>query len=285
VDDESSDATAAVARRHGARVVAGAPLPTGWAGKAWALHQGVVATRSAWVVTLDADARPDPRLPAAVVARAMADGSDLVTVAGRFACPTAGSRWLHAAMLTTLVYRFGPPGTAVREDRMIANGQCMALDRRRVLAAGGLEAVRGELVEDVALARTAAAAGRRVSFLDGADVLTVQMFESLGDTWRGWGRSLALPGVERPVRQMIDLGVVLLSQVLPLPRLLLGRGDVLDVVLLALRVGTLLGTRRAYDRTDAAYWASPTADALAATAIAVGIARGRRQTWRRRTYT
>ena len=112
VDDQSSDGTAEVAARRGARVVAGEPLPDGWAGKAWALQQGFLAATTDWVVTLDADTRPDPLLPTALVARARADGLDLVTVAGRFDCPTAPSRWLHAAMLTSLVYRFGPPGWA-----------------------------------------------------------------------------------------------------------------------------------------------------------------------------
>src|SRR4051794_33042089 len=45
VDDESSDATAEVAASYGARVVRGAPLPDGWAGKAWALEQGLQAAR------------------------------------------------------------------------------------------------------------------------------------------------------------------------------------------------------------------------------------------------
>ncbi|MCW3002854.1 MAG: glycosyl transferase, group 2 family protein, partial [Conexibacter sp.] len=34
VDDGSADGTAALARRAGARVIEGAPLPPGWAGKA-----------------------------------------------------------------------------------------------------------------------------------------------------------------------------------------------------------------------------------------------------------
>ncbi len=284
VDDESSDDTAVIARCAGATVVSGAALPAGWAGKAWALHQGIAAARSEWVVTLDADARPDPRLAAAVVTRAVADGSDLVTVGGRFSCPTRGARWLHAAMLTTLVYRFGPPGAVTSPQRTMANGQCMALHRSRFLAAGGMHAARDQVVEDVALARSLAARGRAVSFLDATDLLTVRMFESLADTWRGWGRSLALPGVEPPSRQLVDLATVVLAQVLPLPRLLAGRGDLLDVGLLALRLGTLVGTRRAYDRADAAYWASPLADAPAAAAIARGIARPR-QPWRGRTYT
>lgn len=285
VDDQSSDTTADIARSAGATVINGAPLPDGWAGKAWALQQGIEAAGSDWVVTLDADARPDPRLPASTVARAQDDALDFLTVGGRFECPTPGTRWLHASMLTTLVYRFGPPGTVTKPDRTMANGQCMTLHRNQFLQAGGMSVVAGEVVEDIALARRLATDGWRVGFLDAADLLTVRMFESLGDTWTGWGRSLALPGAESRSQQVADLAVVLLAQALPLPRLLLGRGDVIDLVLLANRVGTLVGTRTAYDQADAAYWLSPLADLGAATAIARGIARRGAQTWRGRTYS
>ena len=285
VDDQSTDGTAAVAAAGGAEVVSGTALPDGWAGKAWALQQGISAADAQWVVTLDADARPAPKLPAALVRRAVGDGYDLLTVGGRFDCPTPGTRWLHASMLTTLVYRFGPPGAALRPDRMMANGQCMTLRRVDFLADGGMEPVAGDVVEDVALARHRGTIGRRVGFLDASDLLTVRMFESIGDTWRGWGRSLALPGIEPRTRQLLDLAVVSIAQALPLPRLLLRRGDVLDGVLLAARLGTLAGTRRAYDRGDVAYWASPLADLASVAAIARGIGRGRAQTWRGRTYS
>ncbi len=284
VDDGSSDATADIAAGLGARVVHGQALPDGWAGKAWALEQGLHAATTEWVVTLDADTRPDPMLPAALVARAEAEHLDLLTVAGRFECPTAPSRWLHAAMLTTLVYRFGPPGSGSHDSgRTMANGQCMVVRRREFLARGGLTPVAGHLVEDVALARAMTQEGARVEFLDASDLLAVRMFESFGDAWRGWGRSLALPGVEPRWRQTLDLATIVLTQVLPLPRLVSRRGDVLDAVLLCARLGTLAGTRRAYDRTDAAYWLSPVADALAALAIARGIVQPR-QTWRGRHY-
>lgn len=285
VDDQSSDGTAEIARRAGATVLSGAALPEGWAGKAWALQQGITAATSQWVVTLDADTRPDPRLPSALVARAVGDRIDFLTVGGRFDCPTPGSRFLHPAMLTTLVYRFGPPGVGqARPDRTMANGQCMVFERDRFRAAGAMEPVRGEVVEDVALARNLAASGLRVGFLDASELLEVRMFESFGDVLTGWGRSLALPGVEPLRRQLIDLAVVVLAQVLPLPRLLARRGDLVDVGLLALRLGTLVGTRRAYERTDAAYWTSPLADPIAAGAIARAIARRGRQTWRGRNY-
>ena len=265
-------------------MIRGQQLPTGWAGKAWALQQGLEHASGEWVVTLDADARPDPRLPAAVVGRCLDDDIDFLTVGGRFECPTPATRWLHASMLTTLVYRFGPPGTNTQPDRMMANGQCMTLRRGEFLEAGGLSIVSGEVVEDIALARRLAADGWSVAFLDASDLLTVRMFESFGDAWSGWGRSLALPGVERPTRQVVDLGVVVLAQALPLPRLLLGRGDLVDVVLVLARLGTLGGTRTAYDHADVAYWLSPLADLGSAVAIARGIGRRGRQTWRGRTY-
>ncbi len=187
-------------------------------------------------------------------------------------------------MLTTLVYRFGPPGSRPRmADRTMANGQCMVVRREPFLDRGGLTAVAGHLVEDVALAREMAQDDAAVEFLDATGLLTVRMFESFHDVWRGWGRSLALPGVEPRRRQMVDLGVIVVAQVLPLPRLLARRGDVLDVVLACARLGTLVGTRRAYDRADTAYWLSPLADPLAALAIARGIVRPR-QVWRGRYY-
>ena len=283
VDDQSSDATASIAATAGARVISGSELPAGWAGKAWALQQGVEGAATEWVVTLDADTRPDPDLPSTLVARAVADGYDYVTAGGRFECPTPATRWLHASMLTTLVYRFGSPGVDGDPDRMMASGQCTATRRVPFLERGGMSSVRGEVVEDVALARHLARSGWRVGFLDAADLLSVRMFESVGDTWRGWGRSLALPGVETRPRQLLDLAVIVLAQALPLPRLLAGRGDALDAALLAVRLGTLNGTRSAYERADAAYWLSPLADPVSAAAIGRGIVR-RTQTWRGRTY-
>lgn len=285
VDDESTDDTAAIAIAAGATVVPGTALPHGWAGKAWAIQQGVQRAKGDWVVTLDSDTRPSPDLPLALVDRAEADGLRFVTVGGRFQCPTPGAQWLHPAMLTTLVYRFGPAGRAghVAPHRQLANGQCMAFPRQAFLHADGMLPVAAEVVEDVALARHLAGRGWSVAMLDGPDLLTTRMYESLGETFTGWGRSLALPGVEPAWRQAVDLAVVLVAQALPLPRLLLRKGDALDVVLLLVRFGTLAGTAQAYERPRAAYWLSPLADLPAVGALAAGAIR-RRQTWRGRSY-
>jgi dolichol-phosphate mannosyltransferase len=287
VDDQSSDGTAELARSCGATVITGTPLPSGWAGKCWALQQGLDAAIGDWVVCLDADTRPSPNLASAVVVRCLADGVELITVAGRFECPTAGSRWLHPAMLTTLIYRFGPPGTS-GSGRELANGQCMAFDRRRFIADGGFDAVRGHLVEDVALIRQRRALGTRVGMVDGAGLLEVRMFESLAETWSGWGRSLNLPGVESRSQQLLDVGVLALTQAVPLWGVAsaLARRRLphpLHLILLVARLGTLGGTSRVYQRTDLAYWLSPLADGPAVARMAWGVFRPSRS-WRGRTY-
>jgi dolichol-phosphate mannosyltransferase len=187
VDDESSDETAAVASRLGATVLSGKPIPNGWVGKAWALHQGVQAATGEWVVTLDADAVAHPQLAQAVVQRAQRDGLRFVSVGARFDCPSKGAQWLHPAMLTTLVYRYGPSGYKgkVKSDSQLANGQCMAFLRRDAIDHDVLTRVRGETIEDVALVRLVASMGWRVAMLDGSKLLTVRMFESFIDTWVG----------------------------------------------------------------------------------------------------
>jgi dolichol-phosphate mannosyltransferase len=94
---------------------------------------------------------------------------------------------------------------------------------------------------------------------------------------------LALPGVEPRGRQLVDVAVVLCAQALPLPRLLARRGDILDMVLLLARLGTLRGTAQAYQRPGVGYWLSPLADMPAVAALLGGIIRPRRS-WRGRSY-
>ena len=281
VDDESTDGTAGLAAGAGATVIVGHPLPARWVGKAWALQQGLDAATGEWVVTFDADTRPEPTLPTALVACCDDNDLDLATVAGHFECPSATLRCLHPALLTTLLLRATPTGGPVH--RLIGNGQCMAFRRTTLVAAGGFRPVGHHTVEDVALVRSMATAGFAVGFLDASSLLSVRMYESAREAWRGWGRSLSLPGVDPWWRRSGDLATVMVIQVLPLLRLVARRADRLDALLLAVRLGTLIGTRHAYRPRGVAYWLSPLADGPAVATLASGLVR-RRQRWRGRTY-
>ncbi|GAA4973936.1 dolichol-phosphate mannosyltransferase [Nonomuraea thailandensis] len=283
VDDGSRDGTGELAASMGATVVTGAPLPEGWVGKQWALRQGVAAARGRVVVTLDADARPEPGLVGALV-RAL-DDYDLVSAAPRFACDGALEQALHAAMLATLVYRFGPVGPAKPPPphRVIANGQCLAFRREAMAAADGFGAVREKMTDDVALARHLAGRGWRVGFLDAGALLEVDMHDSAAELWREWGRSLPLHDVTDPVRQAADLAVVWLTAGLPVLRLAFGRPAVLDVALLAGRLLLTGALRGSYSRPGLGLLLSPLLDPAAAARLTQATLRPVR-TWRGRTY-
>jgi dolichol-phosphate mannosyltransferase len=284
VDDGSRDATAALARSRGARVLPGAPPPPGWAGKAWALQQGLEAAEGEWVVFLDADTRPRPGLLRALVHAGA--GRTLVSAGPRFACPGGAERALHASMLATIAFRVGPTdveGWQPRPERAIANGQCLAARRADLLAAGGWERVRGALVEDVALARALRAEGWAVVFADAADLLEVMGYGGLRATWSGWGRSLLAEDVEPPARVAEHLLVLWLAMALPLPRLLTGRGGPLDALLALVRLALLAALRRSYEPRGVAFWLSPLLDVPTLVRLTWSALRPSRA-WRGRVY-
>jgi len=279
VDDRSSDGTADVAREHGARVIAGAEPPAGWIGKPWALQQGLEAAAGDIVVSLDADTRPRLGLVGALAA-ALAE-ADLVTASARFVCVSAGERLLHPSMLASLVYRYGPadsPG-----GRVLSNGQGTAVRRAALLEAGGYALAASHMTDDAALARGLADAGWRVVFRDGTDLVDVRMYESAAETWREWGRSLALPDVTPAPWQAADLAVVWLTMGLPVLRTLAGRPSRVDLALLAVRAALLGPLAGAYARRGVPYWLSPLADPATALRLTLSALRPAR-TWRGRTY-
>ncbi|GHE26721.1 glycosyl transferase [Streptosporangium violaceochromogenes] len=283
VDDESGDGTARLAAALGARVVTGTPPPPGWVGKQWALRQGVRAAAGEVVVTLDADTRPSPGLFGALAAAL--DRHDLLTVGPRFVCGGLAEQALHAAFLATLVYRFGPIGPAVPPPphRVMANGQCMAFRRAAMLEADGFARIRGNMTDDVALARALAARGWAVGFLDAGGLLEVDMHDSAAGVWREWGRSLPLRDVTGPVRLAADLGVVWLTAALPVLRLAAGRATRLDVGLLAVRLLLAGALRGSYARPGPGVLLSPLLDPLAAVRLTQATLRPVRR-WRGRSY-
>jgi dolichol-phosphate mannosyltransferase len=166
----------------------------------------------------------------------------------------------------------------------VLNGQCTAVRRDRLLAAGGYVHAAGHMTDDAALGRALARDGWRVAFHDASALIDVDMHDSLGDVWREWGRSLAMPDVTPPSWQAADLAVIWLTLGLPPLRVLLGRARRLDWALLALRWALMPVLARSYGRRDAALWLSPLADPVTAVRFTLSALRPVRS-WRGRTYS
>ena len=302
IDSGSADSTraqveaiATLDRRF--RLIDDRPLPDGWIGKVWALERGRAVATGEWLLGMDADTEARPGLVAGVVSAARAFDFDVVSFSPRFAGMTAGEQWVQPAMLATLVYRTGAVGgPTVAGDRVLANGQCF-LARASVLAEGGGYApARASFSDDVTLARHYARLGRRVGFLDGSKLYVVRAYESLGQMWREWGRSIDLRDSTPRGRQLLDALFLVLALGLPVPilgllaaRIITGSPNVVDALIainaafVVIRVFLLGALVRSYERPGLAFWLSPLADPLAVVRVLLSTAR-RPRTWRGRTY-
>lgn len=267
------------------------PLPEGWIGKAWALQHGAALASGPWLLGLDADVAPNSGLAGAVVAAAERYGLHAVSFAPRFAGQTPLERWVQPAILTTLVYRFGPSGGEVDPEDTMANGQCFLIRKDVLFAHGGFEPVRASFAEDVSLARHLARNGVRVGFLDGRLLYDVRSYESAGQMWREWGRSVDLKDATSRRRQLLDLLYLVLVQGLPVPILLATfMGVEAGGMLLGLNAGLLLirflistAMSGSYAERGVSFWLSPLADPLAVLRVTISTMRRPRR-WRTRSY-
>jgi len=204
VDDGSTDTTAAVAAAQGARVLAGAPLPSGWTGKPWALYQGVRVAEAPLVVCLDADVDPSPHLLARLT-QVWAERGGLVSVQ-----PYHEMRrwWERAAAFFNLVAVMGvglaSPGTARARSRA-AFGPCLVAPRDALLIHLDHRSVRRAILEDVALARRFAAAGQPVRSFGGGDLVAFHMYDRPRALVEGFTKNFAAGATTTPLPRLVAI--------------------------------------------------------------------------------
>jgi chlorobactene glucosyltransferase len=185
LDDRSEDGTGDVARSlagsGGAplRVIRGTEPPAGWVGKNWACHQLAAAATGEVLVFCDADVRAAPAALRATVASMQSHRAGALTALPRQML----DGWMQAAVvpvvaqlpvLALLPIRLVP---LVRSPSLsMANGQWLAFTRAAYDASGGHHAVRGEVLEDVALGRRIKAGGERLAVCVASSLLAVRMY-------------------------------------------------------------------------------------------------------------
>ncbi len=155
VDDNSTDDTAAIARGIGDNrltVIDGAPRPEGWSGKLWAVAQGVARTSSPIVLLTDADIVHEPGHVSTLAAK-LETGLVMVSEMVELRCSSAAERALVPAFVFffQLLYPFARVNDPHSRVAAAAGGTVMV--RRAALERiGGIESLRGALIDDVTLA-------------------------------------------------------------------------------------------------------------------------------------
>lgn len=174
VDDSSEDGTAAIARNVKGdilvEVVAAPPLQVGWTGKLWALAHGMrhaAATGrmadDTFLWFTDADIVHGPDTLRALVAKAVNEKRDMVSLMAKLNCTGASERWLVPAFVFFFqkLYPF-PDVNRDASPTAAAAGGCILLRHGMLKKAGGLAAIRSELIDDCSLARRVRDAGGRL---------------------------------------------------------------------------------------------------------------------------
>ena len=164
VDDGSTDSTAQVARAatmaidraESLTVISGTPLPAGWSGKLWALEQGVELARKTnpdFFLFTDADIEHAPDSLSSLVAIACSGPYDLASFMVRLYCQTAAEKLLIPAFVY-FFFKLYPPAWIANPRRRTAGaaGGCVLIRPAALEQAGGIAAIRQEVIDDCSLA-------------------------------------------------------------------------------------------------------------------------------------
>lgn len=290
-DDTRGVVMAAVAQDSRVRFIDASPVPITAVGKAWGLLQGAAVARGDWLLTLDADTIVTPGLTRALAAFVHSEKIDALSVATRQLCSGWLQSMLHPAFLTTLVYRFGPPGYATRDvRRVMANGQCFFAARAALADAKAIESALASLCEDITIARTLAKAGYTVGFYETDVPVIVQMYGTAREVWANWPRSLVMRDRHAGLAAALPLAQVLLLQGAPLALLALALICgfplwflLVQGTLIICRMGVLIGINGSYAGRAGSFWLSPLLDAPVALRLLAAQFQ-RRLVWRGRVY-
>ena len=198
LDDRSEDDTRRLLELEQARdgrldVLAGEEPPDGWTGKNWACHQLSLAARGEILLFADADTiLAEPGAVLAIVRALQTRRADLLSGLPKQVLGTLGET-LVVPMFYWALVSFTPLAAALlwrRAPFARAVGQLMAFRRGAYDRVGGHAAVRGDIVEDIALARRVVHAGLSCHVVDATDIASCRMYRSGREAVAGFAKNL-----------------------------------------------------------------------------------------------
>jgi hopene-associated glycosyltransferase HpnB len=293
VDDGSTDGTGALARALDdplLTVLTGAARPAGWTGKLWAVAQGIDAASAAeFYLLTDADIVHDPAHLATLLAQAQRQDLDLVSEMVALACDSWAERALVPAFVYffQLLYPFARVCDPLRATAAAAGGT-MLIRARALARIGGIGAVRGALIDDVALA-AAVKRGGRIWLGHSGLARSIRPYPGAGDIWRMVARTAYVQLRFSPLLLAGTLAGLALVWLVPPGAALFGHGWVrrLGLLVWLAAAASYLPTLRRCGRSP--LWA-PVLPGVAVFYMAATLGsavdhyRGRGVSWRGRAY-
>ncbi len=190
IDDNSTDGTGAIAASVASErvtVLRGEPLPGGWSGKLWAVHQGLShpKTQSAeYVLLTDADIEHAPGHLSALLAKAEDGSLDLVSEMVRLNGTTLAERALIPAFV--LFFQMLYPFAWVNDPKARtagAAGGTMLVRRTALDRIDGVTRIRHRLIDDCALASEIKRSGGRIWLGHSELAISQRVYPHWRDIW------------------------------------------------------------------------------------------------------
>jgi hopene-associated glycosyltransferase HpnB len=165
VDDQSMDGTGQLARDAASAigaadrltVVDGRDLPPGWTGKLWAVKNGLDlvesrASQPTYILLTDADIVYSGDVIMRLVARAQERRLVMVSIMAKLRCESFAERFLIPSFIFFfgMFYPFSWVGDGARRTAAAAGG-CILARWDALQAIGGIQSIRGALIDDCAL--------------------------------------------------------------------------------------------------------------------------------------
>lgn len=202
VDDQSSDATVVVATDLGAQVISSPPLPDGWTGKTWACETGASAATNDTLLFLDADTWFSPKgLERLLSCLPPTEKPRLAVSVLPF--HQTERPYEELSLFFNLMMAFGAGGFGLlRRGRLF--GQSLLLSRQLYQCIGAHATVRGEILENLALASQIRRAGGGCRCFGGRGVLNMRMFpHGFSQLCEGWMKAFATGAAASDVNVLI----------------------------------------------------------------------------------
>jgi glycosyltransferase involved in cell wall biosynthesis len=194
VNDHSSDRTAEIAASFpGVRVMEAGPLRQGWTGKNNAIACGTREAKGDWLLFTDADTVHLPGSLARALAEAKKNQAEMLSYSPQQIAVTFWEMAILPVVFQELARQYPPSKVSDPASPIAAaNGQFILIRRDTYEAIGGHQAVAGDILEDVALARRVKASGRKIRFRYAADAVRTRMYRNFSSLREGWTKNLAL---------------------------------------------------------------------------------------------
>lgn len=195
LNDNSVDKTVEILNKlksEKLKVIEGKLLPEDWLGKSWACHQLSEMASGDFLLFTDADTEYKPETISCAVNAMVKENADLITAVHHNQVKTIGEK-ITVSFPVYCIFTILPLAIAYLLSRVEAfasgNGKFMMFKKEFYQKIGGHQAIRENIVEDVALARLTKKNGGKWRILDATNLISSRMYCNFTEALEGFTKN------------------------------------------------------------------------------------------------